>query len=245
VLEFGLDAWAAIAPGLDTQQGWRRWLQDPQPLDQAIGKIDLAAVPAMLRRRFNSLGKCAMGAALPLLDGIDTIPALFASRHGDTELTFSLLETLGRGEPVSPTSFSLAVHNAVSGLYTIARHDSSEVNVISAMRGLVLQAFFEAAGQLQERDRLLCVIYDVPLPEFYRRHGGEEDLPFAYAIAMLLSRDSGERYVFAQDGIAPADVAQGGDADQIRLLRLLTGLDDSLYLSHNGLGWRIAKAGTV
>lgn len=241
MLEFGLESWAAIAPGLDSRHSWRRWLRDPQPIEEAIGKIDLTAVPAMLRRRFNILGKCAMGAALPLLDDIDAIPALFATRHGDTELTFSLLETLGLGEPVSPTSFSLAVHNAVSGLYTIARRDTSEVNVISAMRGLVLQTLFEAMGQLRERDRLLCVIYDVPLPEFYRQHNGEQDLPFAYAIAMLLSRESGERYVFAQDSNTQVTEAQDADGEQIRLLRLLTGLNEDLYLSQNGVGWRVSK----
>lgn len=239
--EFYLESWAAIAPGIGSQEEWRRWLQDPRPIDAPIGKIDLAAVPAMLRRRFNTLGKFAMGSALPLLEGIDAIPSLFATRHGDTELTFSLLENLGRDEPVSPTRFSLAVHNAVGGLFTIVRRDVSEVNVISAMGGLVLQTMFEALGQLQERERMLCVIYDVPLPEFYRRHQGEEDLPFAYAIAMILSRESGERFTLAHDEGAVSPRGASSDAEQIGLLRLLSGLADELPMWHNGSCWRISR----
>jgi hypothetical protein len=38
---------------------------------------------------------------------------------------------------MSPPSFSLAVHNAINGLFSIARKDSSSVTAIVAMQGLV------------------------------------------------------------------------------------------------------------
>jgi hypothetical protein len=243
VFDLYLESWAAIAPGLRSREDWLEWLQHPTTIDEPLGKVELNEVPAMLRRRFNTLGKCAMGVALPLTEGIDEIPSIFASRHGDTELTISLLKSLGRDEPLSPTSFSLAVHNAISGLFTIARRDTSAVTAISAMQGLVLQTIFEAIGQLLEQDRLLCVIYDMPLPDFYRQHHGIDEAPFPLAIAMLLNRNRGERYMLLRESEARSGEAQADYADAIGLLRLLAGCTDQLRLRQTGSGWRMARAG--
>ena len=125
MVSFQLESWSAMAPGLESREDWQQWLQHPESIEEPFEKISLRNIPAMLRRRFNTLGKYAMGAALPLMEGIESIPSIFASRHGDTELSLSLLEQIGRDEPMSPTNFSLAVHNAVSGLFSIALNDTS------------------------------------------------------------------------------------------------------------------------
>lgn len=241
---FRLESWAAIAPGLESSDDWRDWLAQPVAIDQSLGKVDLSVIPSMLRRRFNTLGKCAMAAAMPLVAGIDKIPSIFASRHGDTELSLGLLESIGRREAMSPTSFSLAVHNAVSGLFSIARKDTSEVTAIAAMRGLVLQTLFEAIGQLQASDRILCVIYDIPLPEFYRRTCNEDCDSFPYAIAMILNRNHGD---ICQLEYLGADLPmQTGedfpiDGEAVMLLRLLTGLDQQVHFSSNGSRWDFTR----
>lgn len=244
MVNFQLESWSAMAPGLETREDWQQWLQHPESIEEPFAQISLKSIPAMLRRRFNKLGKYAMGAAMPVVEGIEAIPSIFASRHGDTELSFSLLEQIGRDEPMSPTSFSLAVHNAVSGLFSIARNDTSEVTAIAAMEGLVLQTFFEAIGQLQCSDRVLCVIYDIPLPEFYRHHCDDAEDLFPYAIAMILSRVAGETYSLEQNGRSRAgDSPPIGPFDQepIRLLRLLAGRSTHLELQQNGIVWRIEK----
>lgn len=240
---FQLESWSAMVPGLESREDWLQWLQHPEAIDESRGKISLKSIPAMLRRRFNTLGKYAMAAAMPVVEGIEAIPSIFASRHGDTELSLSLLEGIGRDEPMSPTNFSLAVHNAVSGLFSIARNDTSEVTAIAATEGLVLQIFFEAVGQLQYSDRVLCVIYDVPLPDFYLRHCADADDPFPYAIAMILSRVGGEAYSLEQNEQINSDLAPTGsfDIEPLRLLGLLTGRSTELELQQNGSIWRIAK----
>jgi len=240
-MKFHLESWTAIAPGLETREDWQQWLQNPTEIDAALGKDSLPGIPAMLRRRFNSVGKCAMAAAMPLVEGIDAIPSIFASRHGDTELSFSLLESIGQDEPMSPTSFSLAVHNAVAGLFSIARKDTSAVTAIAAIEGLVLQAFFEAIGQLQETEKVFCVIYDIPLPDFYRQHSSDGDTAFPYAIAMILSRVDGEAFSLEPGEPVTSAGSGPGDSEPMQLLGLLAGLKDETLLQQNSSAWRMAR----
>ena len=240
VLNFHLESWAALAPGLETRDDWRQWLQNPVAIEQPLGKVTLGAVPPMLRRRFNTVGKCAMAASLPLVEGIDNIPSVFASRHGDTELSFSLLRSIGSEEPMSPTSFSLAVHNAVAGLFSIARKDTSAVTAIAAVQGLVLQALFEAIGQLQHTERVLCVIYDIPLPDFYRQHFDDEDVPFPYAVAMILNRAGGQSFRLEPGELEPSKTGPG-EHESMRLVSLISGLHDKILLQQNGSAWRVAR----
>jgi hypothetical protein len=244
MLNFRLESWAAIAPGLESSEDWKRWLQQPDAIDAPLGGIPLAGIPAMLRRRFSTLGKCVMGAVLPLVDGVTSLPSIFASRHGETELSFALLEGIARDEPMSPTRFSLGVHNAISGLYSIVRKDTSAVTAIAAMEGLVLQALFEALGQLQSSDRVLCVIYEMPLAGFYSDHTTAEDEPFPYAIAMVLGNEDGAAYRLEQTGPGTlAEPSQPGqlNAEALGLLRLLSGMSDEIVFPGPQTSWRIAR----
>lgn len=245
-----LEAWAAMAPGLDTQEAWQQWLQHPVEIPEALGSFSLASIPPMIRRRFSPLGKCAMGAILQLPQSDTPLPAIFASRHGDTALTLSLLEEMGKGEAMSPTGFSLAVHNAVSGLYSIAKKDTSAITAIAAMEGLILQTFFEAAGQLQEHEKVLCVIYDVPLPELYQRYTA--DYRFPYAVAMILSR-AGETSLCIEPLECPDNPSVHApqpedesalaclNAEPIQLISLLAGQSSCINTRMNGAYWRITK----
>ena len=243
LINIRLESWAALAPGLDNKAAWQQWLQHPQVIEAELGKVSLKQIPPILRRRFGALGKCAVGAALPLLQEGESIPAIFASRHGDTALTLSLLEEMGRDEPMSPTGFSLAVHNAVSGLFSIARKDTSEVTAIAATQGLVLQALLEAAGQLLNQQRVLCVIYDVPLPELYQNYTAGD--PFPYAIAMILSKKTGESLCLQQcsslDACAtklPATL----DTEPLRFLEFLAGISPKMcFDSNTDSGWQITR----
>jgi len=244
MIELKLESWGAIAPGLETHDDWSDWLKSPSPIDEPLGKISLKQFPPMLRRRFSALGKCAMGAALPLLSESDFIPSVFASRHGDTALTLSLLEEMGLEEPLSPTGFSLAVHNAVSGLFTIGRKDTLASTSIAAMEGLVLQSLFEVAAQLQEVERVLCVIYDIPLPELYTRYSQSD--PFPYAIAMIFSRTgSTPLYLSSEEDVSKSPTISSCtkefDIEPLRLLELLADLAGAIRLEANGVSWRLAK----
>ncbi|MBJ7538706.1 beta-ketoacyl synthase chain length factor [Marinomonas transparens] len=190
MLSFKLKTWNAYAPSLESIDSWGNWLNDKNQSSEKQRNPSLKKLPLMLRRRFSAIGKCAVEASMPMLAEGQHIPLVFASRHGDVGLTLSLLESIAKNEPLSPTSFSLAVHNAVSGLLSIARKDPSETTAIAATENLIPLALLEAASQLQVHDQVLCIICDMPLPDLYKPFA---DSPlFPYAIAIVLSRQEGE-----------------------------------------------------
>jgi hypothetical protein len=181
---------------------------------------------------------------MPLVEGIDEIPSIFASRHGDTPLSLELLQGIARGEPMSPTRFSLAVHNAVGGLFSIVRKDTSAVTAIAAMQGLVLQTLFEAIGQLQTVERLLCVIYDIPLPDFYQQCRFDAAEPFPHAIALVLGNQVGDACRLEQ-GVRVSNADPGPldpfQHESLGLLRLLTGIATEAEFTQRQSRWQLSR----
>ncbi|WP_261844149.1 beta-ketoacyl synthase chain length factor [Aliamphritea ceti] len=238
MLRFNIDAWNAYAPGLEGIPAWQDWFANPVAVNDAVKPAVMKAIPAMLRRRFTPLGKVAMGAALPLLDGIDSIPSVFASRHGDTPLTLDLLQEIGRDEPMSPTAFSLAVHNAVGGLYSIARKDQSPINAIAASKGLVVQALLEVICQLQVHGRVLCVIYDVVLPSIYQAYCRGPEFPLA--LAMIISRDGDNIYELEQNSANEKGVTEDYQ-DTLKLIAMLLGKEDVVSYQIRQSQWTLNR----
>ncbi len=242
MVHFKLEAWSAMASGLGSEEDWSAWFSAPSIPDEPIGKEALKQIPAMLRRRFKQSGKCALGAALPILKEGEMIPSIFSSRHGDIEQTLALLEGIGRDEPMSPTGFSLAVHNAISGLFSIVRKDMSEVTTIAASKGLIFQSLFEAIGQLQVSKRVLCVIYDIPLPQPYSI--STESDPFPFALAMILNGAAGDPYNLQPCEQSLTDqTSLTGDlnTEALRFIELLTGKTSSMTSSLSGGNWRLVQ----
>jgi len=243
-----IESWAAIAPNLKSQQDWQQWLQSPELIDTPLAKQPLKQIPPLLRRRFGTLGKCALGAILQIVDE-QAIPSIFASQHGDTTLTLSLLEAMGKQQDMSPTGFSLAVHNAISGLFSIARKDTSATTSIAAMEGLIMQTLFEAMGQLQDTDRVLCVIYDMPLPELYKPYS--QSVPFPCAIAMILRKsdkpDGDTITVSVAEGETPHSSALSGvlDCEYFHFIELLTGMTSQITMSVNGVNWQVIRQSPI
>ena len=90
MLTLQIESWAALAPTLETTKDWQQWLQSPDTIGTPLAKQPLKQIPPLLRRRFSTLGKCAMSTVFQILADAETMPSIFASRHGDTALTHSL-----------------------------------------------------------------------------------------------------------------------------------------------------------
>ncbi|MEO9275986.1 beta-ketoacyl synthase chain length factor [Marinomonas sp. 5E14-1] len=238
MLSFKLRGWNAYTPGLDSSESWDNWLNSPYVLPTDCPKPKLSRIPTMLRRRFTALGKGAVEAADPLLNENEQIPLVFASRHGDVDLTLSLLKSIAANEPLSPTSFSLAVHNAISGLYSIARKDKSEITAISATENLIPFAILEAATQLQEHKHILCIICESTLPDLYKPFASSP--PFTYAIAMVLSRDEGDTFNLSRT--MSKEVPQHSDNEFKELIALLLSHSQhALFPSTKDSQWSIKR----
>ena len=149
---------------------WAVWppMQPNAEQDLARQKELLASVPKMLKRRLSPLAKIVFCAANQCIDENTIVPAVFSSAHGELAKSFAMLELLEAGEEISPTAFSLSVHNAIAGLFSMAWQNKLQCTVVASGEEGLAAAFIEALGLLQEgAEQVLLVFYDEPLVDFY------------------------------------------------------------------------------
>ncbi|MGH8380515.1 beta-ketoacyl synthase chain length factor [Pseudomonas sp.] len=186
MITFNISQWRAWAPGLQTTAAWQRWSQTGQAFEPSDQAPDVSFLPAMQRRRLSHLARMAFAVGWPLADGRQDLPLVFVSRHGETPRTFDILSDLANQEPLSPTQFSLSVHNAIIGLWSIMRAETSEMTALAAAGDGFEQGVLEAAGLLHDgAPAVLLIIAEEQPPAAYR--DWVEDVPFAYALGLLLT----------------------------------------------------------
>jgi hypothetical protein len=161
----------------------------------------------MLRRRLSPLARMSLHVAHACAEGLSQLRLVFASRHGELNRTMDLLRQLAHDEPLSPTAFSLSVHNTAAGIFSIVRRDRSPATAIAAGDETLGCALLEAYCQLEADPALpvLVVYADEPLPEPYRGFAtGPEP---HHALAVLLAPGAGRSVEFevsAGDREAPS-----------------------------------------
>ena len=188
-VSFSIARHAAWAPGLTTAEEWAQWAQAPFAI-AAGAEPGVTMMPPMLRRRAGPLGKMALEVAYQCLDGRSDVPSVFCSRHGEVARAVDLLTDLAHGEPLSPTSFGMAVHNATAGLLTIARADRANHIAVAAGEASVEHAVIEACGLLADgAPMVLLVAYDFPLPEPLAAFDDGHEQPHAWAWLMVPAQD--------------------------------------------------------
>jgi hypothetical protein len=185
VIQFDIDQWQAWAPGLALADDWAIWARDSYDLESSDAQPDVSFLPAMQRRRLSRLARMVFAVAAPLAAGQPPMPMVYASRHGETARTFAILNDLAGGEPLSPTQFSLSVHNAVIGLWSIQQQDTSEMTALAAEGDGLEHAVLEASMLLGEgAPAVLVVVAEDQTPAVYRPW--ISDVSFPYAVALLL-----------------------------------------------------------
>jgi hypothetical protein len=189
-VSFSIARHAAWAPGVTSPEQWAAWAAEPWTI-AAGEEPKVAAMPAMLRRRAGFLGRMALEVAYACLGQDADVPTVFCSRHGEVGRAIGLLGELSRGEPLSPTAFGLAVHNASAGLFSIARADRANHVALAAGAATVEHAVIEACGLLADgAPMVLLVACDEPLPAPLAHFEDCAEQPFAFAWAMV---PAGER----------------------------------------------------
>ena len=116
------------------------------------------------------------------------LPLIFASQHGDLAKTVSLIKDAALGEDLSPTQFALSVHNATTGLFSIATANTAPTTTISAGNNTFVEGLIEASMQCQQENTSVIYTYcDFDVPQEYRQF--EECNP-ARCITMILSNEN-------------------------------------------------------
>ncbi|GAB2910146.1 hypothetical protein GCM10027093_55390 [Paraburkholderia jirisanensis] len=151
----------------------------------ATAAPDLGFIEPMVRRRLSSLSRIALKVAHDCAADRSHVRVLFASRHGELRRTTEILRAIGAGEPVSPTSFSLSVLNAMTGVFGIARGDRSAASAVSAGAETLGYALLEAHAQYASDPAtpVLLVYADEPADAAY---GAIENEVQGGALALLL-----------------------------------------------------------
>lgn len=98
-----------------------------------------------------------------------------------------MLTALANDEVLSPTLFSLAVHNSVAGLFSIARGDRGAATAMAAGLDSLALGILEGANMVMEGARNVLVTYtDDRAPDAYR--GQIADPPsYPFAVSLLLT----------------------------------------------------------
>ncbi|MQQ99354.1 3-oxoacyl-ACP synthase [Glaciimonas sp. GS1] len=187
------------------------WAQQPFFIDHVQNgrtEPEVAAMPAMLRRRAGFIGKMALEVAYRCLAGRTDVPVVFCSRHGECQRSVALLTDLVRDEPLSPTTFSLSVHNAAAGLLSIGRHDQANHCALSGGDSGVEYGVIEACSLLADgASEVLIVVYDGILPEVFLQYQDNSEQPFAWA--WLISSAENHNDVFSLSWGADTTDADG------------------------------------
>lgn len=208
-MQFTIEQWRAWAPGLESEADWLAWSQQSEPPAASDSLPDVSFLPAMQRRRLSPLARMAFSVAWPLADAHGApLPLVFMSRHGETPRTFGLLCDVSAQAPLSPTQFSLSVHNAIIGQWSIMRGDTSEMTALAGEGDGLEHAVLEAQLLLDEgAPAVLLVIAEDTPPAAYA--AWVDDVPFPYAVALLLK--PGEQWQLHLSSAAPAENASPAD----------------------------------
>lgn len=232
IVSFSVASHAAWAPRVENEDEWLAWAQGRREISGSEPP-PVAAMSPMLRRRAGFLGKMALEVAYRCLGDAVNVPSIFSSRHGEASRSVDLLLNLAKGEPLSPASFSLSVHNASCGLFSIARDDHAASGALAAGRSTVEHAVIEACGLLAEGERaVLLVVYDCPLPGLYSSFADCREQPYAWAWLMQPPADEVLSLAWSaarEDGAAQTETLPHG-LEVLRFYlrkdRLLRRLDD-------------------
>lgn len=186
-MKFSLDIldWQAVAPGINNCADWIQWAQC-SGVDAFSGEIPKSEqIPMMAARRMSIGSRFAVDAGLSLLSKHQVDTAIFTSRHGELERTGRILHALAEDDAISPTEFSMSVHNTAAGWLTIISKNPLPVTSLAAGMDSFQQGLLEAQSMLAGgASRIMLVDFDGEIPSLYAESVNSEFLPYAMAIIL-------------------------------------------------------------
>lgn len=185
-LNFTLLHWCLWRSGAaSTGEPW----PDGEVLPCKEGSADVGFLSMMQSRRLSPLARAACAVAWHCRQQCGDMSSVFFSNHGESQYYFEMLQGMAESEEVSPSRFSLCVHNAIAGLSSF--HSESHMPYVSLAGGTegIFTAFLEAAGMLLETPKVLVVCYEQALPEVYSPYCSISES--TWALGMVLSSADG------------------------------------------------------
>lgn len=208
----------------------------------ALEKADLPfPVPKNLARRFSPLARAVLNVGGACAGTDCSMPVVFSTAHAESNSSLAMLKDLQRGEELSPTAFSLSVHNAIAGLFSMAMGNHAEITVLAPGEDGIAPAFIEALGLLQEgHPEVLVVFYDEPLSDFFPTEPFKLNTQETCALALKLAlAGEGMRLGLSRTATLRND---GEHAAQLLMFWDFLNSDaETLILGNRRLGWQWQK----
>ncbi|WP_421152929.1 beta-ketoacyl synthase chain length factor [Aeromonas dhakensis] len=232
MLSFSLLDSQALSPGLADEDAWQAWAQQGRwPVDPPFPVTPL--LPMMMARRLSQGARLAVQVGLSLLARHQVDSAIFVSRHGELARSMALLQALADGQALSPTDFSMSVHNTAAGLCSIQGKAAIPMSSLAAGENSLMAGLTEAVGALQAGARkVLLVAFEGPVPEFHRPWLAEEAPPHALGLVL----EGGEQWCC--EGVSPAVDAARTLPQSLALWRALLLGEPTLILGDDRQAWR-------
>ena len=197
-----------------------------------------------LLRRLSPLAKTVLWVIADCWDDqAVNCPAVFSSANGEINRALGLLQDLQAEQELSPTAFSLSVHNAIAGLFSILHHNNQELAVLAPAAAGLGPGFIEALGMLAAGEQeVLLVFYDEVLPSWFPSAPWQLSNQFPCALALRLQAVSSKglslKFAVGQDQLDTGEQA-------LQLLNLIRFLLDEqthcLQLGSQNQSWQWQK----
>lgn len=194
-MKYSLDIldWRAIAPGINDASQWVTWAARNSSLPVSDELVKSQGIPMMTARRMSPASRLAVEISLDIMDHHCVDMAIFTSRHGELERTYKILQSLAEKGDISPTDFSMSVHNTAAGWVTIAGKKIFPVTSLAAGQDSFQQGLLDAIAALSTgAQHVLFVDFDGTIPAVYTQN--RPLLPAPYAVAFLLAK--GNQFAF-------------------------------------------------
>lgn len=163
----GIGVWS---PGLEDRERANAVLRGELGFNpQSVPLPSPAVLPAAERRRSPATARVAVQVAAEACAQAacdrSRLACVFASSHGDTEISDYLCRELSMNAPLSPTKFHNSVHNAASGYWTIAVGCMQSATALSGGDESFAYGLLEAASQVVGSGQpVLLAAYDQAAP---------------------------------------------------------------------------------
>lgn len=241
-------------------KSWCVWIAQPdgscRNISWSAGELRESAaerptvenVPPMQKRRLGKLARLVFAAVDGARhdSGLDCSqgPVIFSSLMGEIHRTQGILESIAADEPVSPAAFSLSVHNAIAGLWSMLRGNTSPMVALSPPVGSPVPGLIEASGMLLDSrsDDVTVVFFEEDFPAFYHPFAAGPATAFALALQLRAPGDEGDEHTLALQlqrqgpGLDCPDWLSALD-----LLPLLRGDQEDVLLREPGATWKLER----
>lgn len=242
-VNFQILTWSAWAPSLITAQDWLNWNNNQHEIVDAT-RPATKFLNSNLRRRCSQLTRSCLEAAYHCLtpEQLSHCRAVFGSRHGECQVSQQLLETLAHDEILSPMGFSLSVHNAVAGVFSIAAKNQSPTTSISAGKQSFCYTLLDslvAAKAEPDRPLLMCFGEEL-VPESLKEVVEEPRMPFSLAILLKVT-DKQEEVTLTFETNEEDNYQQNAFSDGLQYIKWLLSQDKEICFKGKGQQWLLSK----